>query len=111
MLVAIILSTLGVTLAGPAAQPSPVLDTDGFQNLAATLMSRLDELETKNHKLETKNHKLETKNQKLESSLEELRGELANHSVRDLQVLLISAWQSSGCTPPLPNVLLKVEKL
>merc|ERR1711962_1306884 len=49
-------------------------------------MSRLDELEAKN--------------QKLESSLEELRGELANHSVRDLPVLLISAWQSSGCTTP-----------
>ena len=47
-------------------------------------MSRLDELEAKNHKLE--------------SSLEELRRELVNHSVRDLPVLLISAWQSSGCT-------------
>ena len=47
-------------------------------------MSRLDELEAKNHKLE--------------SSLEELRGELVNHSVRDLPVLLISAWQSSGRT-------------
>ena len=98
MLVAIFLSTLGVTQAGPAAQPLPVLDADGFQNLAATLMSRLDELEAKNYNLESKNHMLEAKNQKLESSLEELRRELVNHSVRDLPVLLISAWQSSGRT-------------
>ena len=57
MLVGILLSTLGVTQAGPAAQPLPVLDADGFQNLAATLMSRLDELESKNQKLEANNHK------------------------------------------------------
>ena len=98
MIVGIFLSTLGVTQAGPAAQPLPVLDADGFQNLAATLMSRLDELEAKNYNLESKNHMLEAKNQKLESSLEELRRELVNHSVRDLPVLLISAWQSSGRT-------------
>ena len=98
MLVAIFLSTLGVTQAGPAAQPLPVLDADDFQNLAATLMSRLDELEAKNYNLESKNHMLEAKNQKLESSLEELRRELVNHSVRDPPVLLISAWQSSGRT-------------
>ena len=37
MLVAIFFSTLGATQAGPAAQPLPALDVDGFQSLAATL--------------------------------------------------------------------------